>query len=99
LALHELTTNAANHGALSVSTGRVDVGWRVRSLNGTRDLHLTWAETGGPPVQAPARKGFGSRLIEDGLAHELDGTVRLDFDVGGVKCAIVAPLPPTESQP
>jgi two-component system, chemotaxis family, CheB/CheR fusion protein len=99
LALHELTTNAAKHGALSVSTGRVDVAWHVRSLNGTRDLHLTWAETGGPPVQAPARRGFGSRLIEEGLAHELDGTVRLDFDVGGVKCAIVAPLSPTESQP
>ena len=55
-------------------------------------LSLRWEESGGPPVQAPARRGFGSRLIEQGLARDLDGTVSIGFEPEGVVCTIEAPL-------
>jgi len=88
LALHELGTNAAKHGALSVDTGEVSIAWR--SEGGM--LHLEWKETGGPPVAAPERRGFGSRLIEQGLASDLGGTARLDFEPDGLRCRIDASL-------
>jgi two-component system CheB/CheR fusion protein len=93
MALHELATNAAKYGALSRTTGRVEVTWQVEGANGAQQLHLSWAETGGPPVEAPTRKGFGSRVIEQGLMHELNATVRQDFDPGGVRCTMIVPLP------
>lgn len=94
MAFHELATNAAKYGALSNDRGRVQLGW---SVEGER-LRLAWHEHGGPAVRPPSRKGFGSRLIERGLAHELDGRVRLDYAVDGVVCAIDMPLPQTEPQ-
>jgi PAS domain S-box-containing protein len=84
LALHELATNAAKYGALSVLGGRVTIRWR---LDG-RELTLTWKEEGGPPVAAPAHAGFGTRLLQRGLAHELHGEVALTFPPGGVSCEI-----------
>jgi two-component sensor histidine kinase len=93
MALHELATNAAKHGALSNGAGRVDLSWRITpSASGDR-LRLEWLERGGPPVQPPSRKGFGSRLLERGLAHELDGEVRLDHEPSGVLCRIDIPVP------
>jgi two-component sensor histidine kinase len=94
MAFHELATNAAKYGALSNDTGHVRLAWTV----GGGRLRLAWREHGGPPVQPPARRGFGSRLIERGLAHELDGRVRLDYARDGVVCAIDMPLPETEPQ-
>jgi two-component system, chemotaxis family, CheB/CheR fusion protein len=55
-------------------------------------MQLRWQESGGPPVSRPSRKGFGSRLIEQGLAQELDGEVRLDYAPTGVICEIVMPV-------
>jgi len=72
LALHELATNAAKYGALSVADGRVAITWSVETGEADR-LKLRWQETGGPIVQPPTRKGFGSRLIESLLAAELNG--------------------------
>ena len=89
MALHELATNAAKHGAFSIPTGRVKLSW---SKSGPL-LRLEWKESGGPPVQAPKRKGFGSRLLERGLAHELGGKTRLDFAPAGLRCTIEIPLP------
>ncbi len=89
LALHELCTNAAKYGALSTATGRVLVHW---SLSAEGRLRLRWEEKDGPPVQPPERKGFGSRLIVRGVAHELSAAVRLDFPPTGVVCEIDAPL-------
>ena len=89
MALHELGTNAAKYGALSVPEGRVEVRWVARDGG----LLLTWRERGGPPVAPPTRQGFGSRLIERGLARELGGEVRLAFEPAGVACEITAPLP------
>lgn len=85
LAIHELATNAAKYGALSVSAGRVDVSWRFDSSAG---LDLFWRESGGPPVGLPDRRGFGSTLIERALAIETGGRSVLTFEPTGVTCAI-----------
>ena len=91
LGMHELATNAAKYGALSNGTGQVAVTWSVDGPQpGT--LNLQWAESGGPPVKKPTRKGFGSRLIERNLAHDLDGPSRIDYRPEGVICTITSPL-------
>lgn len=92
MAVHELVTNAVKYGALSVPGGSVAVAWSVASEQrrggAVRRLRLTWREHGGPPVVPPARRGFGSRLIERGLARELGGTARIEFAPEGVRCAM-----------
>jgi len=93
LALHELATNAAKYGALSVPSGSVGVRWKLDRPEFPSKLWLYWAEAGGPPVPPPPRrKGFGSRLIERGLSMEIDGKVKLDFNARGVRCRIEVPL-------
>ncbi len=93
MALHELSTNAAKYGALSSATGRVDVAWVVEGNGEGRRLTLRWTERDGPPVVRPARRGFGSRLIERALAQELGGEVHIAYDPSGVICTIEAPMP------
>jgi two-component sensor histidine kinase/PAS domain-containing protein len=93
LAVHELATNAVKYGALSNEVGRVSVSWRVREEGGVRRLELDWIESGGPPVVPPERRGFGSRLVERSLAHELNGEATLDFDPAGLRCQVRAPVP------
>ncbi len=88
LAMHELATNAVKYGALSGRGGKVAVRW---SLDGGV-LRLTWTESGGPPVVPPARRGFGARMLEQGLAEELRGTVRLEFRPDGLVCTVEAEL-------
>jgi PAS domain S-box-containing protein len=93
MAFHELAINAAKHGALSAPAGRVEVGWSTDLRGGkTPALEILWRETGGPAVAQPRRSGFGSRLIERGLAHELEAEVRLDFEPAGLQCRIRLPL-------
>jgi two-component system, chemotaxis family, sensor kinase Cph1 len=87
LALHELATNAAKHGALSVPDGNVALRWR-RTQAG---LVLQWAEHGGPPAAPPTRRGFGLTVIERSLAYELGGSSRLDFTPLGLRCTIRIP--------
>jgi len=93
MALHELCTNATKYGALSTPEGRVRMHWSVQDGADTPRFVLEWAESGGPPVRAPSRRGFGSRLLQRGLQHDLGGTVSLDFPPDGVRCRIDAPLP------
>ena len=88
LALHELATNASKYGALSVAEGRVQLSWRVE--NGV--LHLNWRESGGPAVAPPTRRGFGSRMLNEGLFRDLNGETRLDYAVDGVRYEISAPI-------
>jgi light-regulated signal transduction histidine kinase (bacteriophytochrome) len=88
LALHELLSNAARHGALSLPRGRVSVSWRVEHDR----LLLDWHERGGPRVMPPARRGFGCLVIERSLAYETGGRVRLDFAPEGVACHVEMPL-------
>jgi PAS domain S-box-containing protein len=91
LAMHELATNAAKYGALSVPTGRVAITWAVRAGD-PRYLTFRWQERGGPLVVPPSHKGFGSRLIERSLAMELAGVVQITYDPAGVVCDVTAPL-------
>jgi two-component sensor histidine kinase len=91
MALHELATNAAKYGALSTDAGRVDVNWSITDTRAPR-FSFRWVESNGPPVTTPQRRGFGSRLIERGLAQDLDGNIRLEFPPSGVICIIDAPL-------
>ncbi|GJD97969.1 Blue-light-activated histidine kinase [Methylobacterium iners] len=95
--LHELATNAIKYGALSNATGTVTVTWTMREAgsDGTDAklrLSLRWEERGGPPVTPPTRSGFGTRMIERGLANELGGEVRLSYEPTGVICTLDIPL-------
>jgi PAS domain S-box-containing protein len=92
MALHELCTNAVKYGALSNAEGRVEITWTIAEKTEGRELHLRWQERNGPPVTAPARRGFGSRLIEQGLARDLAGEVDIDYAVTGLVCVIKAAL-------
>ena len=91
IALHELATNALKYGALASERGSVDVHWDVASQPKPR-LHMVWREHGGPMVVKPTRRGFGSRLIEQGLALQLGGTVEVNYAPEGVICTVDAPL-------
>jgi two-component sensor histidine kinase len=93
MAMHELVTNAAKYGALCDSHGMVSVAWSAVPNGSGRLLKMQWQESGGPMVREGQRKGFGTRLITDGLAHQLDGKIRLDFKPAGVSCAIEVSLP------
>ena len=92
MALQELATNAVKYGALSNGTGQIRVHWKLNGAIAPERLHLMWEETGGPPVHEPARRGFGTRLIERSLAHDLAGEVRIEFAPTGVRCSVDAPL-------
>ena len=85
--LHELTTNAVKYGALSAPTGSVDIRWRTENSR----LAICWTETGGPPVQAPSRHGFGTRVIDQMIRRQLKGEVRLDWRSAGLVCEINFP--------
>ncbi|QRM31108.1 HWE histidine kinase domain-containing protein [Microvirga sp. VF16] len=91
MALQELATNAVKYGALSNSTGEIGISWKVEQTHPPR-LHLTWEESGSPPVQAPSRRGFGSKLIERSLAQELNGAAQIEFRPTGIVCTVDAPL-------
>jgi PAS domain S-box-containing protein len=91
MAVHELATNAAKYGALSNGSGRISVQWAVAEQDAPH-LQIVWTETGGPKVAAPSSKGFGSRLIERGLAGQLGGEAVIDYRETGVVCRIMAPL-------
>jgi len=87
LALHELATNAAKYGALSLPSGGVQVDWE---LKGAR-LELRWRESGGPPVDETAPGGFGIRVIKASVETQLGGTVEFDWRHEGLQCAIAIP--------
>ena len=97
MAVHELCTNAIKYGALSNDSGTVDVRWTAATEPGGQiDLKVEWIEAGGPPVTAPTRRGFGTRLIERGLSAELRSNVTLDYRPTGLHCTIHAKLPAVE---
>jgi len=93
MVVHELAINARTHGALSnAAGGKVAVYCGLEAIPGGEQMQFRWQESGGPPVSPPAHKGLGSRQIE-GLAQELNGTARLDYDSTGVVCEIIMPVP------
>lgn len=92
MTVHELAVNATKYGALSVEGGRLDVTWDVDRRQTPEVLEFRWVERGGPPVATPGARGFGSRLIEQGVAKELDGEAQILFDPDGVQFQLRAPL-------
>src|SRR5262249_34749328 len=92
MAIHELATNALKYGALSAAEGQITVRSRVESRETDRRLVIEWIESGGPPVAKPTRRGFGARLLEQGLAGELAGKVRLDYFSSGLVCRMELPM-------
>jgi two-component sensor histidine kinase len=89
--LHELTTNAAKYGALSKREGRVSVRWHCASNGQPGPLTIEWLETGGPPVKAPCRSGYGKSVITELVSYELGGTARLLFSPEGIRCRLDIP--------
>jgi two-component sensor histidine kinase/DNA-binding response OmpR family regulator len=87
LALHELATNAAKHGALSSVTGRVGLAWQLMP----NALVLNWTESGGPLIAPPATRSFGLRVIRASIEQQLEGEVAFDWDQKGLRCALSIP--------
>ena len=90
IALHELSTNAAKYGALSNADGRVTIAWTLGG-DGACTLTLTWRETGGPPVTAPTRKGFGTVVMDRIAGRALGGRSGIGFEPGGVVWTLDVP--------
>jgi PAS domain S-box-containing protein len=91
LALHELATNATKHGALSEESGKISLTWALEEAEKQQVLRIRWQEVDGPVVNVPEARGFGSRLIERGLAHEFGGSTKLIFEPNGLICLIDLP--------
>ena len=92
MAIHELTTNAAKYGCLSVLGGCLTARWEVVTMQDAPMLRLEWVEREGPPVQPPAKQGFGSRLLKRVLSDRLGAVADLAFDAGGVRFSLQTPL-------
>jgi two-component sensor histidine kinase len=92
MAIHELTTNAAKYGALSVASGLVQVDWKVNGQGEGAVVTIDWCESGGPALEAQPSPGFGSRLLRQTITHELAGELDLRYEREGVCCAIAIPI-------
>jgi PAS domain S-box-containing protein len=93
LALHELATNAAKHGALSSMAGKVRVTWQSRP----DVLLLEWSESGGPRITPPPARSFGLNVIRASVENQLGGTATFDWDPAGMQCALSIPQRETTS--
>jgi two-component sensor histidine kinase len=85
--VHELSTNAIKYGSLSRPGGRVAVRWTIQPGESARTLRIEWTESGGPPVDPPTRRGFGTRLIERGVTGD-SGRVAIDYAAEGLRCTM-----------
>ncbi|WP_407522993.1 sensor histidine kinase [Methylobacterium oryzisoli] len=99
MAIHELTTNAAKHGALSVPEGRIAVSWQVSAAESGRRLCLDWTERGGPLTREPTRRGFGSTLLQRVLTMQCGADIRFDFAPAGLHFRMEAPLVESRTVP
>jgi two-component sensor histidine kinase/CheY-like chemotaxis protein len=88
LVIHEMITNSAKYGALSDSRGRVEI---VTALDTLGRLTIDWTEHGGPPVKPPARRGFGSTVIERSIRHDLKGDAQVEFAPAGLRALFTIP--------
>ncbi|WP_295217065.1 HWE histidine kinase domain-containing protein [uncultured Brevundimonas sp.] len=94
---HELATNAAKYGALHTPDGRILIDWGLADQR-DRKLKLSWREIGGPKITAPERRGFGSRLIERNIRHDLAGEIDLVYAPDGLIAELTVPLDRTAAQ-
>jgi PAS domain S-box-containing protein len=92
LVMHELATNAAKYGCLSVPTGMLAISWKLLGGETERRVRIAWRESGGPEVRPPTRTGFGSRLLQRSVANELNGSADMSFEPTGVRCSMEIPL-------
>jgi len=88
--LHELVTNSAKYGALSALTGRLSVSWAIEA----GVLDIVWAETGGPRVEKPVSRGFGTRSVIASIESQLGGQAEFDWRPEGLICRLSVPLAP-----
>ena len=88
LVVHEMMTNSAKYGALADSTGKVEIVWK---LDQSSSLVIDWKESGGPPVQPPSRRGFGTTIIERSVPFDLKGDAEIRFELLGVQARFVIP--------
>jgi PAS domain S-box-containing protein len=87
MAFHELATNAAKYGALSLNEGRIGISWNTDNSN----IKVRWAEDGGPPIAPPSRRGFGHMVLVNVVEQSLEAEVRLDYCSSGVVWEVIAP--------
>lgn len=99
MALHEMATNAAKYGALSVPKGQVAITWEWKGQGSRRVLRLLWREKGGPAVTPPTSRGFGSQVIERNLTRALGADVKLDYAASGFKADMDLPMNLTVEEP
>jgi two-component sensor histidine kinase len=90
LALHELVTNSAKYGALSTLSGRLSINWEIQA----DFLQLAWEERGGPQVQKPTSRGFGTRSVIASIESQLGGKAEFDWRSEGLICRLSVPLQP-----
>jgi two-component sensor histidine kinase len=93
IAFNELATNAVKYGAFKNGTGSISIDWTIVASPEGRRILLRWREKDGPPVTPPARKGFGSRVLDRGLAGELQGKVAMDYQPAGLVFTADFPVP------
>jgi two-component sensor histidine kinase len=92
MVFHELATNAAKFGAISVKSGRVAVHWNLGcNEHSEGGLNIRWEESGGPPVVQPVRRGFGTSVVRELVPYELGGTVELAHLPEGLRCNLYIP--------
>jgi PAS domain S-box-containing protein len=87
MAVHELATNAAKYGALSVPAGQIAVAWRLHDPG----FEIVWQESGGPAVVQPSRSGLGTSVVQRAIRDQLGGSVRFDWQATGLRCVLVVP--------
>ncbi len=92
MAIHEMASNAAKYGALSTGSGHLAIAWEIADIAHIPTLTLTWTETGGPDVQPPTRRGYGSTLIDEALTYNLQAKVTREFPAEGLRCTIAIPM-------
>ena len=91
MVLHEMTTNAAKYGALSTRRGNIKITWQLIGRV-EKSVKLVWLEGGGPKVKAARSTGFGTKLIDHVIRHDLDGNTKIDFNPAGVRWTIAFPM-------
>ena len=95
--MHELATNAAKYGALSIDGGQISVRWDRKAHREGMNLALVWQELNGPPVGPEVQSSYGTSLIRNLIPHELGGKVDLVFAPEGVRCRIALPIKPNSN--
>jgi two-component sensor histidine kinase len=99
MALHELASNASKFGALSRPQGRLDVHWSIDMRDQIQFVDLEWQERGGPHVEQPTRRGFGTTLLEKVVAVQCDAQISLDYRPSGLRFTMALPLRATRLVP